>query len=836
MGIIIKFILRNTRDKKLRTFLIVFAIAVSAALFFASNALSGTMEKMYLDRVKQYYGSAELMITASEKSPSVFFDTAGTAAFKDRCDYIIGVVQGSGLYKPNRDEKVNVTLLGIDYNDVQKMNPIILAKDAGMDSFEGGMVIISRNTAEKYGFSAGGNMEVEIKGERRKLYIAGIAEPEGLFVEDGRTTYAVVPREYLASVYSNRGKVTTIFMKVSSSEELTSLKNVLADNYKRYSVREPISKSDLKRRAGQVSMPFMIMTLVVLSMSIFIIYTAFKVITMERLPVIGTFRSIGATRLMTDIVLIVESILYGVIGGFFGCSIGIGVLYIIAKMSVKPWEQGVKTTIFFTPMQLTGAFLIAILLSLISSLVPIYQVSKIPVKDIVLNGLEKRNGGKKSWKPIAGAILLVLAFVVPPMMPDLIKLPITIICMLMPIAAVILLIPFFTSIFVKVFENIYLFIFGNVGILAAKNLRENKSLLNNISLLAIGLSCLLTINTVSFSVIGELTSFYAKTANFEIMLYPREEHHADKSFEQLIQTIDGVTGTYGMYEARSVEVGDGKERISTLNGIDKDKFLDYWKIELPGNPEVMLNELESSRNIMITNALKEKFKVNLGDQLTLKMKNGKKDYKIIGFFNTLMSGGEYAIIAERFYKVDMSAKYYNEVYVKTSKDYKQVADDIKKKFGKKQLGMNTMSEMAKQDEESNSQMFTILRGFSMMALVIGIVGVINNLIISFIERKRYLAMFRSVGMSKFQIIRMMLIESLTGGIIGGIIGIITGVILIEFIPHILIAINEPRIPMHYSFGLLLYSLLAGVVIMLIASISPAIKSSKLNIIESIKYE
>ena len=57
-----------------------------------------------------------------------------------------------------------------------------------------------------------------------------------------------------------------------------------------------------------------------------------------------------------------------------------------------------------------------------------------------------------------------------------------------------------------------------------------------------------------------------------------------------------------------------------------------------------------------------------------------------------------------------------------------------------------------------------MRGFSLLALVIGIFGVFNNLIISFLERQRSIAMLRSIGMSKRQSIKMFFIEALTGGL------------------------------------------------------------------------
>lgn len=54
------------------------------------------------------------------------------------------------------------------------------------------------------------------------------------------------------------------------------------------------------------------------------------------------------------------------------------------------------------------------------------------------------------------------------------------------------------------------------------------------------------------------------------------------------------------------------------------------------------------------------------------------------------------------------------------------------------------------DEQDNAAILGILQGFSLMAMVIGIFGIMNNFTISFMERRRVLAMMRANGMSKGQ--------------------------------------------------------------------------------------
>ncbi|WP_169832990.1 ABC transporter permease [Geosporobacter ferrireducens] len=829
MGIIIKFILRNIREKKFRTFLIIFSITLSAGLFFASSAISGTLEEMYVNRMRKHFGSAEILIHANEKSPSGYLSGASAEVFKEDFQYIIEAVEGGGFYKPSRDESVQVDLKGFDWKDLQQMNPVQLSHSFHPDGFKGKKTMISRVTAEKYKLDIGSTMEIEIGGQKHRFLIAATAEPIGPFQEDGRSTTVYMPKDTLSALQNNRGRATTVFIKLKDPTQLQQMMEALSKSYRRYTVREPVTREEIKQYTNRITTPFMLMTIMVLFMSVFIIYTSFKVITMERLPIIGTFRSIGATRKITDAVLLLESMVYGILGGLLGCGFGIGVLWIMTYlMSENPWT-GVRMNveIQFSPVQLVTSFCIALILSVISSLVPIIKISKIPVKDVVLNKVEIQHK-KENRKLYIGVWFLATAILLPRFVPRQAALVFGGLCMLLSAVAVTLLIPYMIIGFVKVFERVYLHVFGNEGVLAAKNLRDNRNIINNITLLSIGISSLLMINTISHSVVKELVSFY-REATFDVWMWT---YQGDRNLDRLLKTVEGVSEVYGVIGAQNVEIADTTNQINLLHGVDKNRYADYWNV---GLTNVQLQELDQDRNILLTHILKQKFGVNQGDILMLETQRGKKPYRVIGFFNSLRWTGNYALISERFLKSDMGEKYYDDIYIKTNKEPEIVKDSIKKKFERRQPWVMTIAQMEENEHKSNGQLFIILNGFSIMAMVIGIFGILNNFIISFIERKRFLAIFRSIGMSKGQMIKMIFIEALTGGLIGGIVGVFAGIAMISIIPYVMRAMDTP-IPMHYSFTLFLYALWAGMSITVIASISPSLKSSKLNIVEAIKYE
>jgi putative ABC transport system permease protein len=189
-------------------------------------------------------------------------------------------------------------------------------------------------------------VELELQGERRRFRVAGIAQPTGVFqIGFDTNDTIVVPLEYLASLYSMRGKVSQVYVRTRADSDIPSVMAELRTLYPRYMVRVAIDPVEQEQFASYIKTPLLLMSIMVLLMSVFIVYNTFKVITVERLPVIGTFRSIGAARKTTDVVRILESLVYGVFSGIAGCFLGTGILAVMTNlMAYNPWAGAVLTT------------------------------------------------------------------------------------------------------------------------------------------------------------------------------------------------------------------------------------------------------------------------------------------------------------------------------------------------------------------------------------------------------------------------------------------------------------------------------------------------------------
>lgn len=834
MFIIFKFLFNNIKERKLRTILIIISIAVSSALYFGSNALATTLEIMFEERIKQWTGSADIIIHARWGSPSDFFNTTKLNAYEDKLEYVIGSIWGNAEYT-DEEEELNLQLRGMDFDELQVMNPVVIKEQDNLFPFKGKKIIIGEYTAEKYGLAAGETIELTINDARMRFFVSGIVYSTGFFLNEADEPVAIVPIDTLASIYDVRGRIAVAFVKAKDPLQIPYLINEISREYNRYMVREPVSRRMLSQQINNMTMPFKISLILVMLTSIFIIYTSFQVLTRERLPVIGTFRSIGATKITTSSVLFSESSAYGVIGGALGSFLGIGILYIMAKISMPEWLLAAGFRIEFSFLELFAAFSAGLIICLVSSAIPIIRISKIPIKDIILN-LYHNYFTLKKGKEISGVILLFLGIIMPYILPRSFGIIISLISIVSVITGIIIIIPLITKALIKLFEKIYLFIFGNIGVLAVKNIRDDKNIFNNISLLAIALCGIFIINVISDSVIqGIIQVSREKKYDIEFRIW-----HSDRITESRIHALEGVTGTLGLYRRHNIKVTPYDEEIRVIYGVNKRKFLDFWVVRTNENIEDLVAELDNGRNIILSNTLRFSLNVKKGDLLDLVFDdetNISRSYRIIGFFDSLDYYGSIAFVSDRNLKLDAGMDNFSSILIKAPVDTENVVEIIKNAFTNRRPHIETLKEREEREVKSQEPMFNIMKGFSIIALLISFIGIINNLLISFIDRKRSFALFRSVGMNKLMNMKMVFIEAVTMGSIGSCVGIIIGLFILSFIlPALMNAMGMPQIVMLYSVWHVLSLSGTGIIITLLASVSPALKSSRLNIIQEIRYE
>jgi putative ABC transport system permease protein len=821
-------------EKKMKTLLIILAVTLSATLFFASTSLSDNLIQIYKKRMVSTVGSAEILVSPNDKSPSPYLNANLAKRLKEDTEYIIKGINKIGDYKVETGKFDTIQLLGMNLKDYKHLNDFALLQHENLEPFANNKVIISKYTAETYNLKIGDTMQFTINNVMRRLQVSAIAAPVGLFLNEANIKYAIIPYETMSKYGDTNGNPNILYIKGNGLKSIEQLTDDLNKIYSKYEVAPPFTEEKLKGDVSSISTPLLLLTIMIGFMSIFIIYSSFKVIVLQKLPAIGTFRSIGASKKMIIRVMILESLFYGVMGGVLACILGILILYILTVVATPDELRGVvDIKLNISGIRLIITFMLANLICFISSILPIINVSKLPVKDIVLNivALKHKNTGKSS---LIGLGLVCIGTVLPRISPSSLALTSTFITIICIFVGIINVLPLLIKVSVILFGKINELVFGNIGVIALKNIKGDKSILNSISLITIGLSVLLMVNTASSNLGKELIDVMGKVMIYDVGIsFP----NMDKSHVRTIARTENVESVYPYYQVSFLEVLELGEKISLVDGVARLDYLKYMNIDFVGDKEQLFQRLQTGRNIVITKILQKRYELNIGDTLTLDFPKGKKTYTIVGFADTMMNVGSFALIGERYLKMDTGQTYYSGAYVNINEqaDADELKEELRTTFKDYSTSIQSMNETKRVLKSGTKQITTMLTGFSALSLAIGIIGVVNNLLISFIERKRSIAVLKSIGMSRKQVAQMIIVEALCTGFIGAIAGIIGGSMLVGLMP-LMMEVMKVIMPVRHLTEAFYIYLLGGVSITVIASITPLIKSSKLNIIEAIKYE
>jgi putative ABC transport system permease protein len=145
--------------------------------------------------------------------------------------------------------------------------------------------------------------------------------------------------------------------------------------------------------------------------------------------------------------------------------------------------------------------------------------------------------------------------------------------------------------------------------------------------------------------------------------------------------------------------------------------------------------------------------------------------------------------------------------------------------------IRTPAEFKGEQSTQIDQMLSVLYGMLGLALVIAVLGIVNTLALSVIERKREIGMLRAIGMARAQLRRTIYVESLLIAIFGAILGVVLGVAfgwaLVRTLKYW--GLGAPVLP----WGLIVITLVGAAVVGVLAALWPASRAAKTKPLDAI---
>lgn len=824
MKIILKYIFTNVKERKTRTAVMLLSILLSTTLLFVSFSIGASYESAQRKMARGMAGSATLSVSAVDGG----IDT-GILPELSSISASVGMLESSALYHENGYYET-IDLIAADLIQLNQINPPRLANGGEIADFSGNQVILPDRFTSKYGMKAGDTITLQIGGQPITLEIAEIAAYDTVFLRHTRGATALLPLSTLSELLGQTDGYTEILIEPAEGTTTAELKSELAAALPdgEYKVSEVVNKAQIAADARQKSMPFFLISFFSLTMSVFIIYSSYKVITLDRLPVIGTFRSIGATQKAVTHILLLESTLYGVMGGLIGIPVGTLVLKLILQGMGQSLSQGIEIPVVISPFSIIFSFAVAVIVSLLSAWLPVRRASRLPIKDVVLGNVEEKHIPRRLIVG-AGVVLFVISVILPKLASGNMLYLAGGFSLLGLIAATILIVPLLTNLISAGLEYLYGAVLGNEGRLAARNMRDNKNTSQNITLLFISISAVIAI-----TVVGNFVTTYVSDVFNGAELQGFADGYMEPDFVEQVKNMDGIEKVLPVYVYENRMQADGM----TFSRLEATDNLEWYSSMLAlhytekGMEEQAVSAFAGERAILLSESCMERTGFDIGDTLSLTCGAGQNDYLVVGSFKSRATDVE-ALISSAYAVSDFDASAY-DFLAYTAADPDAIMVQIRDLFGETSNWSRTVEEFNTDALSTVGSFLQPMHSMTYFILLLATVGVINNLLINYIQKRRSIAMYKSVGLSNRQNMKMTLIEGFSSGLIGAVIAIFVSYMEIQTI----FLVAGPKISMVPKLDAVTFLTAGdmGILVTLIGSVVPIFKSRRMKLVEEIKFE
>ena len=832
MKILFRYIRKNMMEKKGRLLLVILSVAISAGLLVACVGMMDTIKDSFSEPTRRATEGREVALSSVEGAwfTEDDFDAEGLINLQ-------GEITGTGVI--SKDDKLYyVTLHG------QKSFSGVLKSGQWADDGTAAC-IVSERTAKERNLSVGSELTLSLYGEPVTFTVKAIAVTDGVLYADSKETFgAVVSYRFMNEKAGSPDAYNVMYAKVATGR---SGKTATADQIKDAVDRFNEANTKVKAADRTNSLFFgdissLIFTIammlgIVIIVSVLIISGVFKMIVSERIPVFGTFLSQGCTKRQVRFIVLLESACYALLAGIVGSALGEGILYVVNRLVSPLREYGIYLPFRINWLHVLFGIAFAVVISVVAAWLPVRRIAGFETKDVILNRVESTHK-KHTVRTVIGLLLFASSIVITLILDGEIS-PLSIVaasaCYIGIIMAAPALIKVLMTFFCKVFR-------GNTTMwLACNNIRTSRLLISNIVLLIIALNGILSCSSTGRTMTKVVIEAYEELEyDFEvdnILPSGSDESSYDRILREL-QTNPYVDQSTVSPQAFRIAEHEGTRILATA--VEPEPYAKYNQYMHLMEDKYRESYLDFSNaeddTILVTTALARDMKLKEGDTLKLSVNGITHEWRVACIADgKLLNSGKFILFRRSDY-VDV----YHDSEVegfsfKINGDKNAAEASFKSLFTSYGATYSDRDTRMQDNVDQNAMIVNLISIFSYLAIAISAIGIFNNIVISFNQRRKEFAMMASVGMNGSKRKRLVLSESILCVVIAVIIAVPFTLLTNRLVTGMLYYIGTPFDILYDWKGTPAF-LVAFVGIVFIASLSTMRRSKNLSVVNELKYE
>jgi len=854
-------ILRSLRSRPLRTLLSGFGIVLGVATILAISITNQTALESVTRLFKDTSGKANLVITSADAEAGGFSESVlqrlravpGLAGVVPTVHVQTILAEEAGQAEIGLNffgaSAGGLTLYGIDPTlDPQAREYKLVAGEFLSPQGEGDQILLVKTFADENDIQLGKAVAIITDSGVEKLRVVGLMAKEGPG-QLNNGSFGVIPLETAQKLFYRNNELDQVDLiatpENTSTEALgslrTSLQATLGDEY---TVTYPASQGQrMTQMLGSYQIGLNFLSGMALFVGAFLIFNAFSMTVVERTREFGMLRTVGMTRSQVTRQVLLEAATLGLLGSILGVGLGILLARGLTSLMEVMLSQDLSS-IAIPQGVVVSSMLVGILVALVSASIPALQAGRIsPLEALRVRGVGKEGWLiRKGWIP--GAALLVFSAVILVINPFPYDVQFRMGSMVVfsLFLGGTLMIPASVNVWERTLRPVIRLFYGNSGRLGSSNIQRAKLRTTlTAAALMIGVSMIIVVWVMTDSFKGDLDKWLEGYIGGD--LYVASSLPMGRDVWRRLEAVEGVAAAAPVryFDVERRTPAGEKEKLAYM-GIDPASHsqVTTFIFSQPNTDAFSaLQQLADGDSVFISSVIAEKSGLKAGDSITLLTKTGEKPFKVaavvVDYYNQgLVVTGSWVDMARYFRQKDANAFL---IKVLPGFDIDQVGQRIDDLYGKRdQLIVESNEALLQRVSGLMQNAFSMFDVLALIAMLVGFMGIMNTLTMNVMERTQEIGMLRGVGMTRLQVLVMILAEAVQIGLLGGVLGLAFGVILSRILMAAMTAMSGYTLAYVLPWDRVLLAILMAVVISQLAALLPALKAARTRILEAIQYE
>ncbi|MEU9593456.1 ABC transporter permease [Streptomyces sp. NPDC048219] len=573
---------------------------------------------------------------------------------------------------------------------------------------------------------------------------------------------------------------------------------------------------------------------------VFLIVNTFSMLVAQRTREIGLMRAIGSSRGQVNRSVLAEALLLGVVGSVLGVGAGIGLAVGLMKlMGLMGMHLSTRDLTVTVATPVVGLVL-GILVTVLAAWLPARRAARIsPMSALRESGAPA--GGRAGWVRAviglvltgAGALALYAAADASKASDGALLLGAGV---LLTLLGFVVIGPLLAAGVVRVLSAVLLRAFGPVGRMAERNaLRNPRRTGATGAALMIGLALVACLSVVGSSMVASATAELDKTVGADFIV----ESEGDKPLNPAaVAAARGASDLGHVTRLRQVPADittpDGTVHEGRLSATDAAYQQDLRRQTVSGK----LSEAYGGDAMSVGSDFAGDHGVRVGDTLTVAFDGGRvarlRVAAVTSDDTALDQGAMYTGIdtVERYVPADRMPL--DTALLITAKDGQEehAYESLKAHLASDPtVTVLNQADYKQELKDQIGQLLNMVYGLLALAIVVAVLGVVNTLALSVVERTREIGLVRAIGLSRRQLRRMIRMESVVIAVFGALLGLGLGMGW-GTTAHELLALEGLKvldIPWPTIAAVFAGSAFVG----LFAALVPAFRAGRMNVLDAI---